>query len=158
MQWLSEQPQPTPAQIAAAVLPATKAARIEAVKAERDRREIEGGFPVNFPGVGAVRFHSDLLSRSHLNNLFSGAFKMRAAFQAGDDTPIPGAASNPGWKCMGRDERVPMTVKRCELLDAAAMAHVGALHVAAATHIAAINLLEDAGAVTAYDISTGWPA
>lgn len=138
-------------------LPLALAAKWREIQAERDRREVEGGFPVEFPGIGRVVFHSDLLSRSHLNNLFAGAFKLRM-IGAGDDTLIPGAASTPGWKCVGREERVPMTVKRCELLDAAATAHVGALHVSAAAHRAAINAMNDWQAVAAYDFSGGWPA
>jgi hypothetical protein len=134
-----------------------RAAKWAQIQAERDRREVEGGFPVDFPGVGRVVFHSDLLSRSHLNNLFAGAFKMRL-LGAGDDTLIPGAASNPGWKCVNRTERVPMTVKRCELLDAAATAHVGALHVSAAMHRAAIDAMTDWEDIAGYDFSGGWPA
>lgn len=152
--WYSEQPQPTTAEIEAARKPAALALVTERIKAERDRRELETGCPVTFPGVDGVwRFHTDTLASRHLLALFSLAFRLRAAGGT-DSTPMPGAAFNPGFKTMGREDRIPMTVRRVELLEQAVMVKAGALHVVAQQHIDAAALLDDP---LSYDYSTGWP-
>lgn len=140
----------TPAEVRAAAL-----ALVEArIKAERDRRELEDGIPVTFPGAqGVWRFHSDTLGGRHLLGLFNVAFRMRVA-QLPGSTPMPGEPGTLGFKTMGREERVQLTVERVELLEQAAFAKSGALHAAAVAHIAAAGLLDDP---LAYDYSTGWP-
>jgi hypothetical protein len=153
-EWRRPEPQPTAAEIEAARKPAALALVTERIKAERDRRELEDGIPVTFPGLDGVwRFHSDTLGGRHLLGLFNVALKMRVA-QLPGSTPMPGEPGTLGFKTMGREERVQLTVDRVELLEQATFAKAGALHAAAVAHIAAAALLDDP---LAYDYSTGWP-
>jgi hypothetical protein len=149
--WSRPEPQPTPEEIEAARIPAALAIVIPAIKAERERRQLQGGFPVTLPGVGAVRFHSDTHSRSQHAGLFStvNVMLMQGATQA---TPI----GNPQvqWRMMG-GEMVPLTVGIVLALMQAALLHEAAIHAAADAHIAAATAAADP---LAYDYSAGWPA
>lgn len=134
-QWLSHLPQPTEAEIFAAILPAARASVIQRIKAERDRRKFEG------VTVGDHRFHSDPDSRTQQLGLV-----------------ILGANIPPGlqWKTVG-GAFVTMTQTLAGQIFGATAARDTAMFANAETHIAAVQALTDAEDVLAYDYSTGWP-
>jgi hypothetical protein len=132
--WNLPEPQPTPAQIAAAMLPAAQSLVSERIKAERDRRKFEG------VTVGPNRFHSDADSRTQqIGLVLMGA-------------NLPQVQ----WKTMG-GSFVTMTPTLAQQIFGATAARDIAVFAVAEAHIAAVNLLEDADAVMAYDYTTGWP-
>lgn len=126
---------------------------VPAIKAERERRQLMGGFPVTLPGLGLVRFHSDAHSRSQHAGLFSAAntMLMQGATTA---TPITNASGQQvNWKVMGGGS-VPLSVGVVLALMQAALSHEAAIHAAADAHIAASTESPDP---LAYDYSSGWP-
>lgn len=126
---------------------------VPAIKAERERRQLTGGFPVTLPGVGLVHFHSDAHSRSQHAGLFSAAntMLMQGATTA---TPITNASGQQvNWKVMSGGS-VPLSVGVVLALMQAALSHEAAVHAAADAHIAAATASADP---LAYDYSTGWP-
>lgn len=133
--WRRSEPQPTPEQIAAAMLPAAIAQVTERIKAERDRRRV-AGCP-----VGAHVFHSDDSSRIQQIGLVMMGASMPAGIQ---------------WKTVG-GSFVEMTPTLAGQVFAAQAARDMALFAAAEAHIAALDALPDAAAVLAYDYSTSWP-
>lgn len=149
--WRSAQPQPTPEQIESARIPAALAVVIPAIKAERERRQLQGGFPVTLPGLGLVRFHSDTHSRSQHAGLFStvNVMLMQGATQA---TAI--GSPQVQWKTMGGPS-VPLTVGVVLALMQSSLLHEAAIHAAADAHIAAATQAADP---LAYDYTGGWPA
>lgn len=110
-----------------------KAAKWDAIKAERDRRTEHGGYK-----VGAHWFHSDQKSRSqHLGLVLLGA-------------NIPAGLQ---WKTMD-GTFVTMTQQLAGQVLAAAAASDQAIFAAAEAHKAAMEASADPAA---YDFSTGWP-
>lgn len=111
-----------------------KAAKWEAIKAERDRRTDQGGYK-----VGTKWFHSDQKSRSQqLGLVLLGA-------------SIP---ANLQWKTMD-GSFVTMTQTLAQQVLGAAAASDQAIFAAAETHKAA---MEGSADPSAYDFSGGWPA
>lgn len=153
-EWLSAEPQPTPEQIAAAMLPAARASVIPRIKAERERRQQSDGFPVTLPGLGAVRFHSDPHSRSQHAGLFALA---NSILLQGGTPGTPIGSPQVQWRTIG-GQAVPLTVGVVLALMQAALLREASVHAAADAHIAAVQALTDADAVLAYDFSTDWPA
>lgn len=126
---------------------------VPAIKSERERRQLTGGFPVTLPGVGLVRFHSDAHSRSQHAGLFSAAntMLMQGATTA---TPITNASGQQlTWKVMDGGS-VPLSVGVVLALMQAALSHEAAIHAAADAHIAAATASPDP---LAYNYSAGWP-
>lgn len=110
-----------------------KAAKWEAIKAERDRRTEQGGFK-----VGTKWFHSDQKSRSQqLGLVLLGA-------------SIP---ANLQWKTMD-GTFVTMTQQLAGQVLAAAAASDQPIFAAAEAHRQAMEASADPAA---YDFSTGWP-
>lgn len=110
-----------------------KAAKWEAIKAERDRRTDQGGYK-----VGTKWFHSDQKSRSQqLGLVLLG-------------TNIP---ANLQWKTMD-GSFVTMTQTLAQQVLAAAAASDQAIFAAAEAHRQAMEASADPAA---YDFSTGWP-
>lgn len=103
------------------------------IKAERDRRKLEGGYQ-----AGGYWFHSDTFSRTQQIGLV-----------------IMGAAIPPGlmWKTMS-GEFVAMTQTLAGQVFQAAAAHDMDIFTAAETHKAAMEASADPGS---YDFSVGWP-
>lgn len=110
-----------------------KAAKWDAIKAERDRRTEQGGYK-----VGTKWFHSDQKSRSQqLGLVLLGA-------------NIP---ANLQWKTMD-GSFVTMTQQLAGQVLAAAAASDQAIFAAAEAHRQAMEASADPAA---YDFSTGWP-
>lgn len=129
-EWLAAENTPDPAQSAGEV----KAAKLEAIKAERDRLSENGGFK-----VGTKWFHSDQKSRSQqLGLVLLGA-------------NIPAGLK---WKTMD-GSFVTMTQTLAQQILAAGAASDQAIFAAAETHKAAMEASADP---SAYDFSGGWPA
>jgi hypothetical protein len=118
-------PLPTHEEIVAAVW--------ERIKAERDRRKLDGGYC-----VGSDWFHSDTFSRTQQ----IGLVMMGAS--------IPSGLM---WKTMA-GSFVPMTQTLAEQVFAAGAAQDVATFQAAETHKAAMEASPDPAA---YDFSGGWP-
>lgn len=150
--WSLPQPQPTPAELAAAAHPAALAAVTAQIKSERQRRQTQLGFPVQ-TAKGLVRFHSDQHSRSQHAGLFSAA--QLTLMQGGDSaTPLMSGGAQVQWSPM-TGVNVPLTVGVVLALLNGAMENENAIHQAAVAHIAAAALLEDP---LTHDFSARWPA
>ena len=115
-----------------------KAARWSDIKAERDRRKIDGGYKVTVGGVDKW-FHSDAFSRNQQLGLV-----------------LLGASIPPGlqWKTMD-GSFVAMTQSLASQVFAAAAAQDMATFTAAETHKAAMEASSDPAS---YNFSGGWPA
>lgn len=111
----------------------SKAQAWERIKAERDRRKLEGGFK-----VGAHWFHSDLSSR--IQQL--GLVALGANLPAGEK-----------WKTMSGD-KVTLTQTLAQQILGSGAATDSALFKAAEAHKAAMEASDDPAA---YDYSGGWP-
>jgi len=122
----------------AAKLALDKAARWDAIKAERDRRKLEGGYKVAVSGVDKW-FHSDTFSRTQQIGL--------VMFGAG----IPAGLQ---WKTMD-GSFVTMTQSLAAQVFAAAGAQDVATFAAAEAHKTAMEESEDPAG---YNFSGGWPA
>lgn len=122
----------TPAEI----LAAAQAQMVERIKAERDRRKFEG------VPVGPHRFHSDPDSRTQQLGLVILGANIPAGLQ---------------WKTLG-GAFVTMTQTLAMQIFGATAARDTAIFAKAEAHIAAVEALQDAEAVLAYDFTTGWPA
>lgn len=110
-----------------------KAAKWDAIKADRDRRTDQGGYK-----VGTKWFHSDQKSRSQqLGLVLLGA----------------GIPTNLQWKTMD-GSFVTMTQTLAQQILAAGAASDQAIFAAAETHKAAMEASADPAA---YDYSGGWP-
>lgn len=133
--WRTLLPQPSRAEIEAAMLPAVQSKIVTRIKAERDRRKFEG------VTVGPNSFHSDPDSRTQQLGLV-----------------ILGANIPPGlqWKTIG-GAFVVMTQTLAGQIFGATAARDTAMFANAETHIAAVQAMTDADAVLAYDYSAGWP-
>lgn len=128
-------PEPTQEEVDAVDLkPKTRKATWERIKAERERRTLEGGYT-----AAGKWFHSDGLSRTQQLGLV-----------------LLGASIPPGtqWKTMD-GSFVPMTQQLAQAIFAAAAASDIAIFAAAEAHRAAMEQAEDPAA---YDYSGGWPA
>lgn len=110
-----------------------KAAKWEAIKAERDRRTDQGGYK-----VGTKWFHSDQKSRSQQLGLVLFGASIPASLQ---------------WKTMD-GSFVTMTQLLAGQVLAAAAASDQAIFAAAEAHRQAMEASADPAA---YDFSTGWP-
>jgi hypothetical protein len=149
--WTRPEPQPTPAELAAAAHPAALAAVTAQIKTERQRRQTQLGFPVQTAN-GLVRFHSDEHSRSQHAGLFAAA--QLTLMQGGTaTTPLMSGGAQVQWSPM-TGANVPLTVGVVLALLNGAMANENAIHQAAAAHIAAAALLEDP---LTHDFSSDWP-
>ena len=133
--WSRPEPQPTPEQIEAALLPATQASVVQRIKAERDKRKFEG------VTVGAHRFHSDPDSRTQQLGLVILGANIPPSLQ---------------WKTIG-GAFVTMTQTLAGQIFGATAARDTAMFANAEAHIATVQAMTDAEAVLAYDYSTGWP-
>lgn len=110
-----------------------KAAKWEAIKAERDRRTDQGGYK-----VGTKWFHSDQKSRSQQLGLVLLGASIPAGLQ---------------WKTMD-GSFVTMTNTLAQQVLGAAAASDQAIFAAAEAHKAAMEASQDP---SAYDFSAGWP-
>jgi hypothetical protein len=110
-----------------------KAAAWGAIKAERDRRILQGGYQ-----VGAHWYHSDTFSRTQQLGLV----------MLGANLP-----ANVKWKTMG-GAKVDMTQALAQQVFGAAAASDIAIFAVAETHKAAMEASADPAA---YDFSGGWP-
>lgn len=111
----------------------TRAAKWDAIKAERDRRTENGGFK-----VGVKWFHSDQKSRSQQLGLVLLGANIPAGLQ---------------WKTMD-GTFVTMTQQLAGQILAAGAASDQAIFAAAETHKTA---MEVSAAPASYDFSGGWP-
>ena len=142
--------QPSIEELEAAKHPAALFTVASKIKAERERRQLQGGFPVTLPGIGNVRFHSDTHSRSQHAGLYASA---QLTLLQGGTASTPIGSPQVQWKTMD-GTMVPLTVGVLLALLQASLTHEAAIHAAAETHIAAAALLDDP---LTYDFSTGWP-
>lgn len=127
---------------------------VPAIKAERERRQVTGGFPVTLPDVGLVRFHSDAHSRSQHAGLYAAAtLTLMEGGSAASPVMDPATGKQVMWRTMS-GAMVPLSVGALLTLLQASMSHEGAIHAAADAHIAAATASADP---LAYDYSTGWP-
>ena len=110
-----------------------RAAKITAVKAERDRRIQAGGYK-----VGTKWYHSDTFSRTQQMGLVMSGANIPAGLL---------------WKTMD-GTFVPMTALLAQQIFAAAAASDPAIFTAAEMHIAAINA---STSPSTYNVLTGWP-
>ena len=110
-----------------------KAAKWEAIKAERDRRTDQGGYK-----VGGQWFHSDQKSRS----------------QQQDNEAMGSALESVNWKTMD-GSFVVLTAQLAAAIRQARMTSDRAIFAAAEAHRAALEDCEDPAV---YDFSGGWPA
>lgn len=122
------------ADVAAARLADAKAAAWERIKAERDRRKLEGGYT-----AGGKWFHSDTFSRTQQIGLVMLGANIPAGLQ---------------WKTMD-GSFTPMTQTLAGQVFGAAAAQDQATFAAAETHKTAMEASADPAA---YDFSAGWPA
>lgn len=124
----------------------TKAAKLDAIKAERDRRKL-GGFK-----VGALWFHSDVDSRIQHLGLKDKARDLIAAGGAlTDNLTILGQPVR--WKTMD-GSFATVTAQLAFDIVAAAGDFDAQLFAVAETHRAAMEATADPAA---YDFSAGWP-
>lgn len=133
--WRRPEPQPTQAEIDAAMLPAAKAQRIALIKAKRDAVKGEG------VTVGASRFHSDADSRIQQMGLVMMGANLPAV----------------QWKTMG-GSFVEMTPTLAGQIFQATAARDIAVFGHAEALIAQVNAAASPEAVAAIDIEAGWPA
>lgn len=133
--WRRPEPQPTQAEIDAAMLPAAKAQRIAAIKSKRDAVKGEG------VTVGANRFHSDADSRIQ---------QMGLVMMGASLPPVQ-------WKTMG-GTFVEMTPTLAGQIFAATAARDIAVFGHAEALIAQVNAAATPEDVAAIDIEAGWPA
>lgn len=127
---------------------------VPAIKAERERRQLTGGFPVTLPGVGLVRFHSDAHSRSQHAGLYAAAtLTLMEGGTAASPVMDPSTGRQVMWRAMG-GLMIPLSVGVLLTLLQASMAYEGAIHAAADAHIAAATASVNP---LAYDYRTGWP-
>lgn len=133
-----------PAKLRAAAI----ARMTDAIKAERDRRQQEGGFLV----AGEYWFHSDNSSRIQQMRLDKRADELLAAGGSEAD-PIVVCGIPVQWKLMD-GTFVPMTAGLAKQIGAAAEAQEALLFQVAETHIAAMAQSPEPAA---YDYSSGWP-
>jgi hypothetical protein len=153
--WHRPEPQPTPEELQAAMLPAAQAMLVERIKAERLRRQLEGGWPLALPGVGRVTFHSDEHSRSQQSGLYASMTLMllQGATMA---TPVMDGGKQLTWDTK-QGLAVPVSLGVLAALLQGSMRQEGANHAASKVHIAAVRDLKSAEEVLAYDFSKGWP-
>lgn len=124
---------PPPAPTAAQLLAQAQAAAWDAIKAERDRRTLQGGYQ-----VGNYWFHSDTFSRTQQLGLVMLGASMPANVQ---------------WKTM-TGEFVAMTPALAQQIFSAAAASDIAIFGAAEQHRAQMEACADP---VAYDFTSGWP-
>lgn len=124
------------------------AAKWEAIKVERDRRLLTGGYP-----VADHWFHSDLISRSqHLSN----ARKADLVAAAGGDMDAQFMLGPYPMQVKSMDAGLlPMTATMAHTIMAAAEVQELMTYGAALAHKAALEASETPWA---YDFSGGWPA
>ena len=151
--WNRPEPQPTPEQIAAAMLPAAQAQMASRIRADCERRQFTEGVP-----FGGVRWQSDEKSRGRyamLQGFATLALMQGATMESPVADPSTGQTVN--WNAMG-GVSVPLTVGLLLGMLQAAAARENACDTRYRQHVAALNELTDPAAVLAYDFSTGWPA
>lgn len=131
----------------AALLSLARESTWAAIKAERDRRLLVGGFKVSIGGADKW-FHSDLVSRSQQLALDSIATKMKAlgAADATLVTPVP-------WKTMDGTTVLMSVGLALQLLPAAATREA-ANFATAETHKAAMEASDEPAE---YEFDADWP-
>lgn len=121
----------------------------EAIKAERDRRATQGGYPV-VVGLQTKWFHSDAGSKIQQLAL---ARKADLVAASGGDMEAQFSGNAGLWKTMD-GSFVPMTANLAHAIVASAEQQEGAMFAVAEQHKAALYASSDPAA---YDFSGGWP-
>ena len=135
--WNRPEPQPTQAEIDAAILPAKRAQIIEQINAERDRRE-----QTTFPYLGKL-IDSDPVSVQRITVAFSTANMSLSV----------GVPYNLNWKCAD-NFKLPLDAMGVLGMMQALGSHGLALHMHSDDLKDAVLASEDPESV---DILTGWP-
>ena len=144
LEWLDdEQSEPTPAEIAVARLDVTRRARIGEAWAEAERR-CEAGSVTVTTSAGMHAYGTDRATQDNIMRALAGV--------------LAGLTPDPRpWTPKGGSSAVMLTHADIKLVAGAIGAAYDAHVQAYLGHKAAILELADAGAIAAYDLSSGWP-